>query len=122
MMKWMAIAARRPFGSTISIAFPPNMSRHASAHRALRSRFSGTADRARSSPRVRRGRFLQVTAHPLAWILVAVRFLYVDSENTIGASLFLFLDTQSITDDDVASTLLNRYRRWRFSATEKSSE
>jgi fucose permease len=55
------------------------------------------------------GGFLPILAHPLAWILATVLFLYVGAENGIGAWLFLFLHKRSALSESVSSWGVSLY-------------
>jgi MFS transporter, FHS family, glucose/mannose:H+ symporter len=55
------------------------------------------------------GGFLPILAHPLAWILAAVLFLYVGAENGIGAWLFLFLHIKSVLSETISSWGVSLY-------------
>ncbi len=55
------------------------------------------------------GGFLPILAHPLAWILATMLFLYVGAENGIGAWLFLFLHIRSALSESISSWGVSLY-------------
>jgi fucose permease len=55
------------------------------------------------------GGFLPILAHPLAWILATVLFLYVGAENGIGAWLFLFLHVRNALSETISSWGVSLY-------------